>query len=427
MSTAENAIHLADPPGRRKQRPIVLLVATSVLLLACLVWSASALAAPANDDFTNATAISTLPLSATVDMADATLESDEPQFCYGPSKSVWYAYTPAHDGRVSITTSGSVANGQVTAYRADASGFGGLSYQTCETLGYGNPVFDVHAGTTYYLQLATVFGDGGTLRLRVDELLPPANDDFAHATPIASLPFSTSFDLRAATVEPDEPTTCQGLTSSATAWYAFTPAASGSYLASRPSYGPLAVYTGTSLAALTQVTCGSYQAIFHADAGTTYYLQVASDGYAGSGQLSVDRAPDPQASFYFWPSDPSIFDTVWFSDYSYDFAGIGSRSWRLGDGFTSTAAAFGHRFVTDGSYSAKLDIRTTDGRTGSQTQTVAVKTHDVAIASMTVPRRRVSARPSRSRSASTTAAIPRRCGCRSSAACRAAASRRSAR
>ena len=207
----------------------------------------------------------------------------------------------------------------------------------------------------------------------------------------------------------------------------FTPAASGSYLASRPSFGPLAVYTGTSLAALNQVTCGSYQAIFHADAGTTYYLQVASDGYAGSGQLSVDRAPDPQASFYFWPTDPSIFDTVWFSDYSYDFAGIGSRRWRLGDGFMSTAAAFGHRFVTDGSYSAKLDIRTTDGRTGSQTQTVAVTTHDVAIVSMTVPRRRVSARPSRSRSASTTAAIPRRCGCRSSAACRAAASRRSAR
>jgi hypothetical protein len=387
MTTAENPIRVTDPPGRRRQRPALVLVATSVLLLACLVSSASASAAPANDDFANATTISTLPFSTTVDVTDATLESGEPQFCYGSSQSVWYAYTPAHDGHVSITTTGSVANGQVTAYRADASGFGGLSYETCENFGFGSPVFEVQAGTTYYLQLSPAFGGGGTLQLHVDELLPPANDDFADAKPIGAVPFFASFDLRAATVEDNEPTTCQGLSSSATAWYAFTPAVSGSYLVSRPGEGPVAVYTGTSLPGLTQVTCGRYQAVFHADAGTTYHLQAASDGfgYAGIGQLAVERAPDPQASFFYWPADPSVFDTVSFTDASYDFAGIGSRSWHLGDGFTSTAAEFGHRFAADGSYAAKLDIRTSDGRTASQTQTVAVTTHDVAIASMTVP------------------------------------------
>ena len=111
MSTAENAIHLADPPGRRKQRPIVLLVATSVLLLACLVWSASALAAPANDDFTNATAISTLPLSATVDMADAASKATSRSSATALEVGL-VPYTPANDGRVSITTSGLVANGR---------------------------------------------------------------------------------------------------------------------------------------------------------------------------------------------------------------------------------------------------------------------------------------------------------------------------
>lgn len=194
---------------------------------------------------------------------------------------------------------------------------------------------------------------------------PPANDDLAAATVVPGLPFSDTVDMTDATNESDE---------------------TGSYLVRRSGYGPLSIYTGSSVANAAQVSCGSDQTVFHAEAGTTYHLQVgAVGGYGLQGQLSVEHAPDARASFYYWPSDPSILDTVSFYDYSYDIAGIGSRRWRLSDGFTTTDAGFGHRFAADGSYAAKLDVTTTDGRTASSSQTVAVKTHDVAIASMTVP------------------------------------------
>ena len=99
----------------------------------------------------------------------------------------------------------------------------------------------------------------------------------------------------------------------------------------------------------------------------------------------MSHAPAAQASFFYSPFDPSSLDTVAFFDFSNDLAGIASRNWTLGDGFTSTAPSFGHRFAADGSYSAKLDITTTDGRTASNTQTVPVKTHDVAITGLSVP------------------------------------------
>lgn len=385
MATAANAIHRTHPRRDRRHHPIRLLVATSILLLACLVSSASAFAAPPNDAFANATTISGLPFTDSVDMAGATLDDGEPQFCSGAAQSVWYAYTPTHDGKLGVTTAGSQAAAQVTAYRADGPGLGGLSYVGCETFGYSKAVFDVQAGTTYYLQAGTVFGGGGVLALRLEEELPPANDDFAHATPVASVPYSASLDLTAAGAEPGEPAGCSGFSPAATAWYAFTPARTGSYVVTQSGYGSVTAFTGGSLATLSQVACGSYQTYFHADAGTTTYLQVAGSGGGGASSISIDDAPPATASFFYSPSDPSSFDTVSFYDYSFDFAGIGSRRWQLGDGFTSTDAGFGHRFAADGSYSAKLDITTNDGRTASSTQTVAVKTHDVAITAMTVP------------------------------------------
>jgi hypothetical protein len=386
MATAANPIRLPDPRRVRRRHPIRLLAATSALLVVCLASSASAFAAPANDDLAAATVVPGLPFSDTVDMTDATIESDEPRFCYWSEQTVWYAFTPTHDGTVAVGASSPSAYTQITAYRADGSGPGGLSFLSCENATAAKAVFAVQAGTTYYLQASTLFGTGGTLRLSLENQPPPPNDHFADATPVGSVPYSGGFDLAAATVEENEAATCQGWSSQATAWYAFTPAESGSYIVGRSGYGPVSVYTGSSVSSAAQVSCGTSQTVFHADAGTTYHLQVgAIGGYGAQGELTVERAPDAQASFYYWPSDPSVFDTVSFYDASYDVAGIGSRRWRLGDGFTTTDAGFGHRFAADGSYTAKLDVTTTDGRTASTSQTVAVKTHDVAVASMTVP------------------------------------------
>ena len=393
MKTAENAIRFTDVYfGDRRlhtyeRRAKTLLLTTCAALVACLTLAAGAWAsAPANDAFDAATAVAALPLSESVEITEATVESGEPQFCQSTSQTVWYAITPTASGTLAADTAGSSAYAQLNVYHADGSGFGGLSFVACANFGGAPAVFAVDAGETYYLQAGALFGSGGTLRLHVEVKPPPANDDFASAAAIGSVPFSDTVDLTAASAEEGEPTSCQGLSSQATAWYAFTPTQSGSYVAGRSSYGVIGAYSGSSLSGLTQLACGSYQAVFHADAGTTYYLQIAGMGWwSGAEQFALTVAPAAQASFYYYPSDPSSFDTVQFNDYSYDIAGIASRSWNLGDGFSSTNPYVSHRYAADGSYTAKLDIKTTDGRTASSSQTVPVRTHDVAITALSVP------------------------------------------
>ena len=389
MATVAHAIRSTDVPGVRRRSPrrvhARLLGATCAVLVACLAWTAVASAAPANDAFDGATAIADVPFSESVDMSGATVETGEPQFCWFTEQSAWYAVTPTRDATLGASATGS-SLAQISAYRADGAGLGGLTFLSCQNFGGAKAVFEVQAGTTYYLQASTLFGTGGTLEVSVEALQPPANDDFEDATSVPSVPFSSSIDLTAATAQDGEPT-CQGISSQATAWYAFTPSETGSYLASRSGWGSVSAYRGATLEGLTQLSCASSQTIFRAQAGTTYYLQVSGSGFGfgGAEQFSVSHAPAAQASFYYWPWDPSTFDTVSFSDYSWDIAGIASRSWALGDGFASSDPYFGHRFTADGAYSAKLDITTTDGRTASTTQTVPVRTHDVAITGFGVP------------------------------------------
>jgi PKD repeat protein len=249
-------------------------------------------------------------------------------------------------------------------------------------------VFSVEAGTTYYVQGSTFFWGDSQLRMEIKAVSAPANDDFADATAIGSLPFSDRPVLSVASSEPGEPSTCVGANQK-TVWYAFTPAETGSYVVERSGGpNPLAVYTGSSLTSLHEVACAGFSsAVFRADAGTTYYLQLAAGFFASSPiELSVRVAPPAMASFFYYPSDPSSFDTVSFYDMSWDVAQIASRLWGFGDGATATDCCPAHRYAADGEYAAKLAITTTDGRSASATQNVAVKTHDVAITKLSAPK-----------------------------------------
>jgi PKD repeat protein len=147
---------------------------------------------------------------------------------------------------------------------------------------------------------------------------------------------------------------------------------------------PMAAYTGSSLASLVEVACGIGGITFRAEAGTTYYFQVATSWVV---EFQLDVAPPPTAGFTYYPGDPSPFDTVQFYDASYDPGGIGieSWSWDFGDGTTSSAQNPTHRFASDGDYTVDLSVATFDDRTGSVSQVVRVATHDVTIAKFTVP------------------------------------------
>jgi hypothetical protein len=171
-------------------------------------------------------------------------------------------------------------------------------------------------------------------------LAQPANDDFANATPIGSLPFADMVDHTAATTQPSEPSpSCVGLQN--TVWYAFTPTTTQSVSARTDQGGVgLGAYTGSSLADLTQLGCSQFPptepVTFRAEANTTYYFQVGAWCCEGFGQVTfnLDVAANPVADFVFSPGDPSVFDAVQFQDSSSDPAGAGIAAgvalWRRG-------------------------------------------------------------------------------------------------
>lgn len=163
----------------------------------------------------------------------------------------------------------------------------------------------------------------------------------------------------------------------------------------------LSVYTG-SRGALAQVpnACNDdynglqSQVQFSATGGTTYYFLIGfccGFGSNGGGYLmfSVQQyvPPPPTASFWFYPYDPSTFDTVSFYNDSWDPANVGFQSitWDFGDGATSTDWSPTHRYAAEGDYTVNLTVTTYDGRTASTSQTAHVKTHDVAITKFAAP------------------------------------------
>jgi hypothetical protein len=270
----------------------------AVALLAVLAIAAVALpgvaqaAPPVNDNFANATVVSSLPFSDSVDTGEATTELNEPQFCNYMPQTVWYAVTPAADGLLSVDPAGSTFTygAQINLYRADGPDITNLTFLTCQY--YGNQVSaNVQAGQTYYIQAGPTFGGTGTLHLQVSEHVPPPNDDFDTATVISSLPFSDTVDATLATTAFDDPyVPCQGGQGLNSVWYSFTAGANipvGFDTIGSDYMNAIAVYTGTR-GALTPVGCSwsgdrSNSFGLNAQQGVTYYIEVTANSYFGFG------------------------------------------------------------------------------------------------------------------------------------------------
>jgi PKD domain len=374
-------------------------------VVAAVSWTGTAAAAPINDNFAQATPITALPFSDTADLSYATTEPGEPQNCYFSSQTAWYSYTTPTEKVVEVDPTGGTAfYPEVNVYRANGSDISSLSFVRCANFGQ-KATFTAQAGATYYFQTESLFGYFGTVQLRVREILPPPNDDFANATPVTSVPYSDSQSAVAATKESGEPNpSCAPSPPSNSWWYAFTPTNTDSYQVSLGSgtWSTEAVYTGTSLTDLTQIACrsqGGASTAFRGIAGTTYYIQV-SDVYGGQYgliTLNLAVAPPPNAGFNYFPSDPSVFDTIQFWGQSNDPAGNGidSELYDFGDGTTAVGccpAVIGyppdatHQYASDGDYTATVTAKTPDGRTATYSTTIHVRTHDVAIDKFLVPR-----------------------------------------
>ena len=135
---------------------------------------------------------------------------------------------------------------------------------------------------------------------------PPVNDDFAGAIPVSEpLPFGSDFSSIDATTEADDPS-CVSLTAgegnAQTIWYSYTPSADGwvSVFVDGDFDPTLGVYTGPTHDALEQIACvdqgiAPEKANFFAEAGTTYYIMVASffATPGGNGSITVDVGTAP--------------------------------------------------------------------------------------------------------------------------------------
>jgi PKD repeat protein len=126
-----------------------------------------------------------------------------------------------------------------------------------------------------------------------------------------------------------------------------------------------------------------------ADLDNDGVLEIAAADYGGNAAVVLKSGIEcvPKASFSYGPSDASVFDTVQFYDESSDPGGgtIVSWSWTFGDGKTSTDQNPTHQFAKDGDYSVQLTVKTDDNRSGSITQTVQVRTHDISISKLAAP------------------------------------------
>src|SRR2546428_683026 len=143
---------------------------------------------------------------------------------------------------------------------------GGLAEITCRSpFVVRDATFLAQAGATYHIQVDGMFGQSGVVELRLEVFPPPPNDLFGNAAAIGALPFSDAVDLTAAGTEggeasPSCATPFGGVSSSA--WYRFTPAATGSISANTFSGGfssVVAAYTGTSVANLTAIGGGVFR------------------------------------------------------------------------------------------------------------------------------------------------------------------------
>ena len=111
---------------------------------------------------------------------------------------------------------------------------------------------------------------------------PPANDNFANALVIPSVPASISANNVDATLEPGEPNSyIGGGTGGRSVWWQWTAPTSGEVTMqitrSSPTYYPrFGVFTGPAVGSLTSVAShwDYYSVAFQVVAGTTYHIAI---------------------------------------------------------------------------------------------------------------------------------------------------------
>lgn len=248
---------------------------------------------PANDRFGSAAVLVGNSGSVPGSNENATVDPGE----NGVEATVWYSWTPAESGPAQITVNQHAFDSQLTVYTGSA--VTALSTVASNEDANGSLQSQVNftaaAGTTYRIQVDGFAFDYGAFRLDY-AVGVPANDNFAAPVVLsgnATVPLAAS--SARATGEAGEPAPLLG-SADASLWFSWTAPGSGTARVSTAGSNydtTLAVFTGTSLPALTTVASGddfntTHQTLisFPVTVGTTYRIQVG--GFNGArGNLSL--------------------------------------------------------------------------------------------------------------------------------------------
>lgn len=291
----------------------------------------SSAAPPSNDNFADATPVTSLPFIDAINTTEATIEPGErspSSACTGTAyvgHSVWYKYTPSTAEVLAADTFGSTFDTVLAVYMPGVTET--LLLETaCDAQGYQSEVsFPAVPGTTYYFQITGWLEDSGDLRFNLRSGLshsPPPNDHFADATLITDSPFYDDGNTTYATMESGEPQPACGVNADHSVWYEFTPTTTVTVDAD--TFGSdfdttLAAYTGSSLTSLTLVACnddsGSLQSrvSFNAQDGLSHYFQVS--GWNGSaGYLRFQLATGPPTPAPAPPPNDDFDDAIPITD-----------------------------------------------------------------------------------------------------------------
>ncbi|HEY3061932.1 MAG TPA: CARDB domain-containing protein, partial [Chloroflexota bacterium] len=262
--------------------------------------------AQANDMLANA-ALLPVPGSVSTSNQVASKEPNEPSSCpFGMSKTLWYRLPAGTSGRVTLVATGQTFTPLLGVYNALPSS----SNTHPLACGSGRVDITVSPSDTIYVQVGGSLGQSGPLSLQ--SYAPPANDNFANATPIA-LPFTEAGSTVAATAESGEPQVCDFSGGARSVWYRIVPAQSGQLTATTAGSAldmVLEIYRAGSPDTLANLAFNGCNMNFNSgsltssltsgvQAGQTYYLRLTGrSGTSGAFILNVtnDTTQPPPAN-----------------------------------------------------------------------------------------------------------------------------------
>lgn len=294
-----NSAETRRRPAAAPQPPLLGAIVVTLACVSALVPHAASAAAP-NDGFRDAIKLS--PGTVQADTRNGFgREPGEQIPCSMGHVTVWYRYTPASSGQVTVNTFNSNFDTVLAVY-ATASGSDGnridtIAFQTCNddwvnTL-RSNITFSAEAHTTYFIQAGGFEFETGDLSLTLSGPGTQSAVGDERAAPVRSVsgdPIDVTIDTSTvgAGLAPNEKRPCGSML--ATVWLHVTPSRDGTIVAdtfgSEPAFDTVLAVYPAGHGSLPAMTCndddaGSKSRItFEARAGTTYSIQAG--GFGGS-------------------------------------------------------------------------------------------------------------------------------------------------